>query len=68
MPVVSFRVVCSTGTYIRSLAHDFGDRFGCGGYLSSFCRTRIGDFNLRMQKSMEEFEKEIKDLECRMDS
>lgn len=46
MPVVFFRVVCSTGTYIRSLANDFGAALGCGGYLSSLCRTRIGDFKL----------------------
>ncbi len=42
LPVVQFRVVCSKGTYIRSLAHDFGQILGCGGHLSSLCRTRIG--------------------------
>src|SRR5437016_4356555 len=47
LPVVSFRVVCSTGTYIRSLANDFGSKLGCGGYLSSLCRTRIGRFTLK---------------------
>jgi tRNA pseudouridine55 synthase len=41
-PEVNFRIVCSTGTYIRSLAHDLGGILGCGGYLSSLCRTRIG--------------------------
>lgn len=46
LPVVSFRVVCSTGTYIRSLAHDFGQALGCGAYLGSLCRTRIGEFRL----------------------
>src|SRR5687768_12345231 len=46
MPVVHFRVVCSTGTYIRSLANDFGKALGCGAYLSSLCRTRIGNFAL----------------------
>lgn len=46
LPEVDFRVVCSTGTYIRSLAHDFGAALGCGGYLSALCRTRIGIFNL----------------------
>jgi tRNA pseudouridine55 synthase len=45
-PVLHFRVVCSTGTYIRSLAHDLGKALGCGGYLSSLCRTRIGEFEL----------------------
>ena len=59
LPVVSFRVVCSTGTYIRSLAHDFGQALGCGAYLSSLCRTRIGEFKNEDAMSMEEFEKTI---------
>ncbi|MBO9150953.1 tRNA pseudouridine(55) synthase TruB [Chitinophaga sp. GCM10012297] len=46
LPVVHFRVQCSTGTYIRSLAHDFGAAVGCGAHLSSLCRTRIGAFRL----------------------
>ena len=46
MPVVSFRVVCSKGTYIRSLANDFGQALGSGAYLSSLKRTRIGHFLL----------------------
>ncbi len=54
MPVVHFRVVCSTGTYIRSLANDFGKALGCGGYLSSLCRTRIGGFKLDQSMNMEE--------------
>ena len=57
LPVVSFRVVCSTGTYIRSLAHDFGQALGCGAYLSSLCRTRIGEFKNEDAMRMEEFEK-----------
>lgn len=44
LPEISFKVVCSTGTYIRSLAHDFGQALGCGAYLSSLRRTRIGDY------------------------
>jgi tRNA pseudouridine55 synthase len=55
MPVVHFKVVCSTGTYIRSLAHDFGQALGCGAYLSSLCRTRIGEFLLQDAMTMEEF-------------
>jgi len=46
-PAVQFRVVCSTGTYIRSLANDYGQALGCGAYLSSLCRTRIGRFLLK---------------------
>jgi tRNA pseudouridine55 synthase len=57
MPVLQFRVVCSTGTYIRSLAHDLGQYLGCGGYLSSLCRTRIGEFQLKDSVTPEEFQK-----------
>jgi len=56
LPNVEFRVVCSTGTYIRSLANDFGEALGCGGYLSSLCRTRIGNFLLKEAMTIEEFE------------
>jgi tRNA pseudouridine55 synthase len=59
LPVVHFKVVCSTGTYIRSLANDFGVALGCGGYLSSLCRTRIGEFKLDDAVGMEEFEKSL---------
>ncbi|WP_448519978.1 tRNA pseudouridine(55) synthase TruB [Rhodoflexus sp.] len=45
-PIVHFRVVCSKGTYIRSLAHDFGQALGVGAYLDSLRRTRIGDFSV----------------------
>lgn len=60
MPLVYFRVVCSTGTYIRSLAHDVGQALGCGAYLSSLCRTRIGAFTLVDAMTIEEFEMKIK--------
>ncbi len=46
LPEVDFRVVCSKGTYIRSLANDFGQELGCGAYLSKLCRTRSGDYRL----------------------
>ena len=46
LPRVDFRVVCTTGTYIRSLAFDFGNALGCGGYLSALRRDRIGDFSV----------------------
>jgi tRNA pseudouridine55 synthase len=68
MPVVFFRVVCSTGTYIRSLANDFGEALNCGGYLSSLCRTRIGDSRLEDAKTMSEWETEIKNIKMQMDS
>ncbi len=55
LPVISFKVVCITGTYIRSLANDFGAALGCGAYLSSLCRTRIGSFTLDQSISIDEF-------------
>lgn len=60
LPLVHFRVVCSTGTYIRSLAADFGAALGCGGYLSLLCRTRIGNFKLSEAYSLESLEAEIR--------
>lgn len=68
MPVVFFRVVCTTGTYIRSLANDFGEALGCGAYLSSLCRTRIGDSKLADAKTMTEWEEAIKNIRMQMDS
>jgi tRNA pseudouridine55 synthase len=61
LPVVSFRVVCSTGTYIRSLANDLGAALDCGAYLSSLCRTRIGNFLVQDAMTPEDFEKSIKE-------
>jgi tRNA pseudouridine55 synthase len=46
MPKIYFRVVSSKGTYIRSLAHDFGKSLQSGAYLSELRRTKIGDFNV----------------------
>jgi tRNA pseudouridine55 synthase len=59
LPVVGFRVVCSTGTYIRSLANDVGSALGCGAYLSSLCRTRIGDHTLENAMNMEQLQKKV---------
>lgn len=55
LPLVSFRVRCSTGTYIRSLAHDFGKALGCGAYLSGLRRTMIGNFAVEDALDIEEF-------------
>ena len=59
LPQLSFEVSCSKGTYIRSLAHDFGQALKSGAYLSSLCRERIGDFHLKNAMSMEAFETKI---------
>jgi len=51
------RVGCSKGTYIRSLAHDFGQRIGTGAYLAGLCRTKIGEISLKNDVTIENFEK-----------
>ncbi|MFM7431442.1 MAG: tRNA pseudouridine(55) synthase TruB [Flammeovirgaceae bacterium] len=53
-PKIGFRIVCSKGTYIRSLARDFGNELGVGAYLASLCRTRIGNLKLEEAKTLEE--------------
>ncbi len=60
LPLIHFRVVCTTGTYIRSLAKDFGVALGCGAYLSSLCRTRIGEFSVKDAYTIEAFQEKIK--------
>ncbi len=59
MPEVDFRVVCSKGTYIRSLANDFGLALNSGAHLIVLCRTRIGSYKLEGAVSIEAFEKEV---------
>ena len=60
LPVVTFKVLCGTGTYIRSLAHDMGAALGCGAYLSELRRTKIGEYNVADALSMEEFTEGLK--------
>ena len=60
LPNVSFRVACSKGTYIRSLAHDFGKALQNGAHLSALRRTKIGDFSVEKAVSIEEFELQFK--------
>ncbi|PKP03196.1 MAG: tRNA pseudouridine(55) synthase TruB [Bacteroidetes bacterium HGW-Bacteroidetes-6] len=55
IPEVDFRIVCSKGTYIRSLARDFGIALNSGAYLGSLCRTRIGDNKLEDAMHPKEF-------------
>ena len=62
MPDVSFRVVCSKGTYIRSLAHDLGKALKSGGHLTSLRRTKIGDFDVNKAKTPEEYREWIDKL------
>ncbi len=54
LPAATFRIVCSKGTYIRSIARDFGEALEVGAYLTDLCRTRIGDYKLEDALSIEE--------------
>ena len=56
---VDFKVVCSKGTYIRSLANDFGKALNSGGHLSALRRTKIGDFDVKEGLSIEDFIKNL---------
>lgn len=61
LPKVDFRVACSKGTYIRSLAHDFGKAMNNGAHLSALRRTKIGEFDVADAISIENFEKSLKE-------
>ncbi len=54
LPQVDFRITCSKGTYIRSIAHDYGQALNSGGYLSALCRTSIGEYQLSDAWNLEE--------------
>lgn len=56
LPKVDFRIACSKGTYIRSIARDFGLELQSGAYLNRLCRTKIGGYLLEDAISLEEFE------------
>ncbi len=60
LPEIDFRVKCSKGTYIRSLAFDFGITLKSGGYLSALRRTKIGDYSVEYGITPEMFEEKIK--------
>ena len=59
LPEIDFRVVCSKGTYIRSLAYDFGKALNSGSHLTVLRRTKIGDYNVENALTPEEFETTI---------
>tara|TARA_B100000945_G_C20365086_1_gene589144 strand:+ start:519 stop:1232 length:714 start_codon:yes stop_codon:yes gene_type:complete len=59
MPKIKFIIDCSKGTYIRSIANDFGQQLRTGGHLSNLIRKKIGDYNLKDAMTINEFEKNI---------
>ncbi len=64
LPEIDFRVVCSKGTYIRSLAYDFGKAMQSGSHLTVLRRTKIGDYNVDNALTPENFEKAILNSEA----
>ena len=62
LPSIDFRVVCSKGTYIRSLAHDYGQALHSGGHLTALRRTKIGDFSVENAVTPQEFEASFSEL------
>jgi tRNA pseudouridine55 synthase len=63
LPEVDFRVVCSKGTYIRSLAHDFGAALGSGAHLTALRRTKIGAYDVNNGITPDAFEASVKSEE-----
>jgi tRNA pseudouridine55 synthase len=53
-PIARFVIECSSGTYIRSLAHEMGQRLGCGAHLTEICRTAVGEFSLEQALKLED--------------
>ena len=62
LPTIGFKVMCSTGTYIRSLVKDFGDALQVGAYMSSLRRTKIGDFEVANAIQWQDLQVEIEAL------
>lgn len=62
LPKIDFRVKCSKGTYIRSLANDFGQVLNVGAYLSSLQRTKIGDYSLENAYQLEDFLQKLEEM------
>ena len=60
LPEINFKISCSKGTYIRSLANDYGTKLNCGAHLKELKRTAIGDYKLEKSISIEDFEKKLK--------
>ena len=60
LPLVRYRVVCSKGTYIRTLCHDMGEKLGCGAAMESLVRTKVGKFELKDAITLAQAEEAVK--------
>ncbi len=62
LPDIHFEITCSSGTYIRVIANDFGEKLGCGAYLKSLRRTHIGNYNVEDAFQLDEFIQYLKSI------
>lgn len=63
IPKVRFNIICATGTYLRSIARDLGDRLGCGGHLAALTRTAVGPHTVEKAIPLNEIEASIQNKE-----
>ncbi len=61
LPEIRFRVTCSRGTYVRALARDLGKDLGCGAFLKTLCRTRVGEYSINSALSIQQFAERLID-------
>ena len=64
LPEIDFKISCSKGTYIRSIARDFSKSVGSGGHLTHLVRTRIGKYDLADSLTINDFEKKLDHIKC----
>jgi tRNA pseudouridine55 synthase len=67
IPLITLKVICSKGTYIRALAHDIGARLSCGAYLISLTRTRVGPYKIEDAHTIPNFERLINSYSFEVD-
>ncbi|MEZ4986222.1 MAG: hypothetical protein R2795_14480 [Saprospiraceae bacterium] len=63
LPEVSFRLHCSKGTYVRSVAHDMGQELGCGAYLTALRRENVGAFSIQQAWDIEALMDELEEMD-----
>ncbi len=59
LPEITLKIICSRGTYIRALARDLGDDLGCGAFVRTLCRTRVGSYRLETAMRIADFERDF---------
>lgn len=68
LPDIYFEITCSSGTYIRVIAHEFGEKLGCGAYLKSLRRTKIGDYDVADAFAINDFVEYTRNFAAKLNS